>query len=442
VKRIEPNSAEILFFWAIALTWPFYAVGALYIIAPSIAWLTLIAVLISLYLGPAIRKDFRVHNAVPAVVWSWIIGMSAMLVALLIGHLNWDLDGIELIKSTIGWMKGWALAAIFPLIGAILPIRREPLIRGNSIVALCTLLLLPILVAAPYLGFPQTLFVSPLSILGGSGPEFFSVILYSLDPETLSPRWQFYAPWAPFAGLIGVIGVIFALEESRRRWMLVGVVGGLALILLSKSRMSLVGLVVCVVVPRLMPLIVREGAWKLLAAIAVSMAVLGDTVLSFINNSIDFFKEARLNSSRLRDTLQRIAIDRWGEEAPWFGHGAVERGPHIVEYMPIGSHHTWFGLLYVKGLAGVGALLLPMTHQFFFTMADAVRGPRGRLPFGIMLAFVIQSLGENLEIEVYLFWPCFLLLGIHAREVENERLAKLAAPLSRTEVDGGALAAA
>ena len=179
-----------------------------------------------------------------------------------------------------------------------------------------------------------------------------------------------------------------------------------------------------------MPLATRVASWNVLAALATAMAVFGQAAMDFVNNSIRAFKEARVSSSRVRDALQRIAYDRWSREAPWFGHGAVERGPHIVEYMPIGSHHTWFGLLYVKGLGGVLSLMLPMVHQFLFTMLEAAKGPRGRLPFGLMLSFVIQSFGENLEIEVYLFWPCFMLLGIHAREVEIERLARMAARAS------------
>ena len=427
MKRLERNMGESVCFWTLALTWPVYFIGALYIVGPAIAWFLFVMAMLGLYLGPAIREDLRPVIGPPLVVWSWIIGMMGMLIALWIGHVQWNLGGPETLKSTIGWMKGWGLAALFPLIGALLPIRREPLIRAQSIVALCTLLLIPILVPAAYVGLPSRLFVSPLSIVGGPGPEYFSIYLYILDPETWTPRWQFYAPWAPFAGLIGVVTVLFALEENKRSWMIIGILGGLALIFLSKSRMSLVGLAVCAVVPRLMPLTTRVGAWISLAGIATSMAVFGQAALDAINNSMHAFKAARVSSSRVRDALQRIAYDRWGREAPWFGHGAVEKGPHIVEYMPIGSHHTWFGLLYVKGLAGVMSLMLPMVHQFLFTMIDAAKGPRGRLPFGLMLSFVIQTFGENLEIEVYMFWPCFVILGIHAREVELERLAKRAA---------------
>jgi hypothetical protein len=37
-----------------------------------------------------------------------------MEVALIMGHLNWELGTGKLIKSSVGWAKGWALIAIFP----------------------------------------------------------------------------------------------------------------------------------------------------------------------------------------------------------------------------------------------------------------------------------------------------------------------------------------
>lgn len=214
--------------------------------------------------------------------------------------------------------------------------------------------------------------------------------------------------------------VQFALEEKSRFFRGAGIVAGLAMILLSASRMSLVALAVCTMVPRLMPFLAQSVAWRLAAVVAASMAILGDLVLGLVDDSIRSFKEARASSSRVRATLQEIAFQRWWSEAVWFGHGEVERGPHIVEYMPIGSHHTWYGLLFVKGIVGVFALAIPLVCHFLVTAFDAVRGPRGRLPFGLMLQIVILTFGENLEIEVYLFWPGFLLLGIHLREMARD----------------------
>ncbi|MEQ8654420.1 MAG: hypothetical protein RIC87_18275 [Kiloniellales bacterium] len=418
------NPAESLVFWTWSLTWCFYLLGALYIIGPVLAWVLCGLTILSLYLGPAIRDDLRASGPIPAVVWAWILGMGLMLVALWVGHLDWRLGLGATIKSTVGWAKGWALLALFPLAGAVLPIRRRVLIGAQGVVALCTLLVLPVLFAAPYLGLPQKIFTSPLKAVGGPGPEYFSLYLYTLDPSSWTPRWQFYAPWSPFAGLLGVVTVLFALEDKRKTWMVVGILAGVAMVLLSKSRMSLVALVVCTLGPRLMGWALQAWAWRLAAAVMASMAVLGAWVLRSGEDAYASFRAQRADSTRVRETLQRIAEERWWHEAPWFGHGTVQPGPHLVEYMPIGSHHTWYGLLFVKGLVGFVALLVPLVWQLALAVIDAARGPRGYLPLGIMLVIVILSFGENIEIEAYLLWPALTLLGIHARECADDRLAR------------------
>lgn len=410
--------AEAIVFWTIALTWPFYFIGGLYIVGPVIAVALGGLAMLSLYLGDSIRPDLRATGAVPAMVWLWVAGVLVLLFALWVGHINWGFGLVPTIKSTIGWMKGWAMVPLLLLAGAILPIRRVPVIRAQCVTALVTLLLLPIMLLAPMVGLPEKVFVSPLKAAGGPGPEYFSVYLYTLDPATWTPRWQFYAPWSPFAGLLGTVLVMMALEERRWGWLIVGVVAGLAMILLSKSRMSLVALFVCTVGPRMLPLVARAWAWQLGAAVMASMAIFGTALLALFQDAIAAFKGARADSTRVRETLQRIAYDRWQDDAVWFGHGTVQPGPHLVEYMPIGSHHTWYGLLFVKGVVGFFGFLIPFLVHLVVTIVDAVRAPnRGRLPLGIMLAFTILSFGENIEIEVYLLWPAVLILGVHAREI-------------------------
>jgi hypothetical protein len=403
----------------LTLTWPFYAVGALYVVGPVLAWvLGGLAVLI-LYLGPAVRADMRATGPVPLIVWVWIAGMAVMLVALWVGHLDWGLGTKQTIKSSIGWAKGWALMALFPLVGAVLPIRREVLVRGQCIVGLWTLILAPVMLAAPYVGLPERIFTSPLKAVGGPGPEYFSVFLFTWDPSNWTPRWQFYAPWSPFAALLGVIMLIFALEDRSPRWRAIGVAAGLLMILASKSRMGLVGVVACTIGPRMMPLLLRGWAWQAVAGLVASLAVFGSTVLARAMDAVAAFKGARADSTRVRATLQRIASERWQTDAFWFGHGTVQPGSHAVEYMPIGSHHTWFGLLFVKGLVGLLSLAVPFVWHTALTLLDAARSPRGYLPLGIMMTFTLLSFGENIEIEAYLLWPALMLLGIHAREMER-----------------------
>ena len=413
------NPIERVVLQTLKLTWPFYAVGALYVVGPVLAWILGALAVVALYLGPAIRADMRATGPVPVIVWVWIAGMAMMLVALWVGHMDWDLGLTKTIKSSIGWAKGWALIALFPLIGAVLPIRREVLVRGQCIVGLWTLILAPIMLAAPYLGLPERIFTSPLKAVGGPGPEYFTVFLFTWDPASWTPRWQFFAPWSPFAALLGVVMLLFALEDRSPKWKAIGIAAGLLMILASKSRMGLVGVVACTVGPRMMPLILRGWAWQTVAGLVASMAVFGGAVVAAATDFVDAFKGARADSTRVRATLQRIASERWENDAYWFGHGTVHPGAHLVEYMPIGSHHTWYGLLFVKGLIGMVSLLVPFVWQILITVIDAAKSPRGYLPMGIMMTFTILSFGENIEIQAYLLWPALMLLGIHAREIAN-----------------------
>ncbi len=149
--------------------------GALYVVGPVLAWILGFLALVVLYLGDAVRADLRATGPIPLSVWLWIFGMAIMLVALWVGHLNWSLDLKQTIKSSIGWAKGWALLALFPLAGALLPLRREILIRGQCVIGLGTLILAPLMLAAPYVGLPERICTSPLKAIGGPGPEYFSV---------------------------------------------------------------------------------------------------------------------------------------------------------------------------------------------------------------------------------------------------------------------------
>lgn len=422
------NPAESLLYKALIWTWPFYAIGALYAVGPVLGWTAGALALLAAYLGPAMREDLQPATTVSGLIWIWGLGMAVMLLALWVGHLDWGLGTKQTIKSSIGWAKGWALLALFPLVGAILPIRRTLLIRGQCVVGAWTLALAPILLMAPYIGLPEKIFTSPFKVLGGPGPEYFSVYFFTYDPSSWTPRWQFYAPWSPFAALLGVIMVLFAMEEENRNWKAAGIAAGVLMILASKSRMGLVGLVACTVGPRLLPLVLKGWAWHVTAALTASLAVVGTALLSFVQNGITAFKEARADSTRVRETLQRIAEERWQNDAFWFGHGTVQPGPHLVEYMPIGSHHTWFGLLFVKGVVGFLALAVPLGLHICVVMADAARNPRGRLPLGILMTMVLLSFGENIEIEAYMLWPGLVMLGVHLREMQADSCAERPAP--------------
>lgn len=408
--RIAPeNSEERLIFGAIVWAWGFYAIGALYVVGPALAMLLIGKIVWRHYIAP-IRPETKPAR-VPAGVWVWITGMSTMLMALLIAHGEFRL-GIPLaLKSSIGWLKGWGLLALFPLAGATLRIRTAVVVRAMYWFSFQTLIVTPFLVAAALVHLPSRLFVSPLQIIGGPGPEFFSIYLYIVDPSNGALRWQFIAPWAPAAGMLGDLIFVLAWFESaqRKRYLMLFV--AIMIAFMTKSRMALLFLVVY---PPTLWTLSRLSRPMLLAGGAVASTAIGivaNTVITAAQDAIAAFKGARADSTRVREALGRIAVDRWWDEAPVWGHGVVVRGSHHVEFMPIGSHHTWYGLLYVKGAVGAFALALPIVWTIVEMLLLAQVSALGRIGLSVCLMLIFYSFGENLEILAYLAWPALLLLG-------------------------------
>lgn len=404
---------------ALAATWFIYLFGGLYVLGPVLG-VSLTGLLFGrLYLSGAALQARSVPS-VPGGVWVWIAGMLIMLLALEVGHVTQGLGLGQTIKSTIGWAKGWALLALFPLAGACLQIKLETVIRAAGWVMLGTLLITPALLAAPMVGLPEVLFVSPLKLVGGPGPEFFAVQLYSYEPMDGSTRLRYFTPWSPAAGLIGNMYLIFALSDKRRFWRWVGIIAAFAMILTSKSRLAIAAALF------IWPVVIAAGEtkrpamWFLATVSLLTLTPFAQTIVDWVENALTSVKSMRADSTRVRELLGEIALDRWWNEAPIWGHGVVERGPHAVEFMPIGSHHTWYGLLFVKGAVGAVALAVPLAWSLIeFALLAISRSRAGRIAFGMVLLMTFYSIGENLEILAYLMWPGLIVMGIAAGELQS-----------------------
>ena len=136
---------------ALAATWFVYLFGGLYVLGPVLG-VGLTGLLFARYYLANDQVETQAIAPIPSGVWVWILGMLVMLLALEVGHMNQNMGLGQTIKSTIGWAKGWALMALFPLIGACMNIRVETIIRAAGWVALGTLLVTPIFMVAPMIG--------------------------------------------------------------------------------------------------------------------------------------------------------------------------------------------------------------------------------------------------------------------------------------------------
>lgn len=430
---VPENIEERIVWTALVWTYPLYFVGALYLSGPIVGWLLLMLLVLRF-----VRAEKQPR--IPLFVWLWCVGMLVMLISLVVGHVLNNLGTVQLIKSAIGWGKGWALLAIF-IIAGTQHIRPELLVRGAMHVCLHTLVLLPVFVGAWVLGLPETAYVSPLKVIGGPGPEFFAVSLYEIDPGSGLPRWRLFTPWAPALGFVANIFFLLSRLETNAFWRRTGVSSSVIMILMSQSRLALVALIL------MMGLL---WAWRRLSGPAIAFcsaagaflfAFTGGWILQRLELFYGAIKAARADSTRVRETLARIALQRWQEEAPIWGHGVVERGPHLVEYMPIGSHHSWYGLLFVKGVVGLLALAVPLIGSVCALTAAGASLPC-RVAACCALLLLAYTFGENLEILAYLIWPGLVMMGIGHRMAAEAKPKALshthfAAQLDQQEANHG-----
>ncbi len=406
----EKTPEEALVHRMILWTWPMYFIGALYHVYPLLG-------LVLACWGLARRlsltaEEPRELRAVPVGIHIWLLGALMMVTALVVGHLGNGYSIGETLKSFMGWTKGWALFVLFPFAGASLRIRPHVVIRAVNMLSLHTLCIIPVFYLSYLVHVPMVFYVSPLQYLGGGGSSFFEVGTYWLDPGSPDVRFRFYAPWAPGAAFVAHIALCCAMYDRSPKWRAIGMTTSILVCFLAKSRLSVVAIPVLVFVLPALSQIYRPLMIGLTGIAAVAVTLLFGIVQTLVSGGISEFRNARADSSRVRETLQRIAIHRWQTEAPIFGHGAQERGSHLVEFMPIGSHHTWNGLLFLKGAVGLLGLALPLAWTFVECLVKAQRDRVARVALGIVIAIFLNSNGENIEILAYLIWPGLLLIGI------------------------------
>lgn len=409
-EKIQPkNFPERLIWFFMVWNYGFYLIGGLYIVGSVLAWILGFYVLLKLWLQTE-EVPTGQKIGIPLLAWVWIWGMLAMEISLIVGHLDFNLPTSVMIKSSIGWAKGWALLALYPLAGC-LPIRPEIIYRGSCIICFHTLLLVPLLIVAPIIHLPEILYVSPLKAVGGPGTTFFDVSLYEVDFDG-QIRQRLFTPWGPALGFVSNVYFALALREKNTKWRWFGLIGAVVMCYICKSRLALVCIFLTPVFTFIFSRLARPIVLLLLGIASTIGGILSPILLNALNNFWTQFKEARAESTRVRQTLKEIAGYRWKTEAPIWGHGIVEPGPHLVEYMPIGSHHTWYGILFVKGIVGLFALAIPMSISFVVLLVKAQKYETAQTGLTILFIIFLYTFGENLEILAYLFWPGLVIMGI------------------------------
>ena len=410
-KDIQPqNFPERVVWYAMTWTYVFYLLGATYIVGSVVGWILFAYLLLKLWLQVESTPSEE-KIVIPWITWVWILGMLMMEVALIMGHLDYNLPISQIIKSSIGWAKGWALIALYPLAGC-LNIRPRLIYRAACVICFQTLVISPLLIAAPLLKLPQTLYVSPLKAVGaGLGPTFFDVSLYAVDFDG-QIRQRLFTPWGPALGFVANIYFTLAVQEKDKKWRWYGIIGAIYLSQICKSRLAQVCILSTPIFIFVLSRLIRPHILMLLGITSVIGGILATNIMNAVAAFWKNFKAQRAASSRVRAALKEIAFYRAETEAPIWGHGILQMGPHVVEFMPIGSHHTWAGLAFVKGMVGFYALAIPMFLSFWFLLIKAQKHEVAGTGLAILFILFLYTFGENLEILAYLYWPGLIVMGI------------------------------
>lgn len=72
--------------------------------------------------------------------------------------------------------------------------------------------------------------------------------------------------------------------------------------------------------------------------------------------------------------------------------------------------------MFVHGLAGLVAFLVPMLCTFIELLIKAQKSTMAKVGLSVLLVLVFFSSGENIDSLAYLCWPAWVIIGIALKE--------------------------
>lgn len=414
IPIVPQNLEEKVVWYGITGTYLVYLTGTLYIVYPVLIWVLTAYTLLKLLVQTEETPEAE-RITIPWGVWVWIVSMGVMLIALVAGHLDFQLSTWLIFKGVFDqFARTWALMAVLPLV-ACLKIRPELVYRACCILGFQCLIFAVIGNVGSWLNLDGELYVSPLARFAG-GIDAATVFLYMKDEFTDEFRLFMFAPYAPAIGVVGCIYFWLCCYEENLKWKVLGVLGSLAMVWFSGSR---TGRVCMITIPFGIWMLVHIRRMSVQIASAVGCFIFGlysAPILQAVKDYRTSLNNERAGSTRLRNVLKRIALQRWQEDAPIWGHGIPDRGNQFVRGKGIGSHGIWHGILFLHGIVGFLALVIPIVCSAFDLLLKIHHSKPARIGLGVLAVLSIYGFSENIESQIYLFWPGLLMMGIGLKE--------------------------
>lgn len=362
----------------------------------------------------------RSDRGVTAVAWLWFaVGISQDLAE----FVNWAGSGkpmTELLHRFASLSSnGWVLLGMCLSAGAAYGLTSAAVVRAICIQGAWML----VLSAASYLAYVGT-GISDLEIpsllsavipAAKSNDLHFTMRVY-LSDEFLGTsvfRLILFFPWSTGLALAGLLTAALAPREPSWTWRLLGLAGGLTGLVLAYSRAVFVGSAVALSLMAFLRCSVRTRLLAVMGAAAVANGALlaGFDPSMLFGDAYRGFTDARPGSSEGRDLLYAAAWNGF-LQAPWIGHGWF--GPEYARWMPIaiGSHSTFFGVLYKGGVITFAVLCTAFAVTLAWYVARLREGPSdAALALSVLIVYGMVAYGENLDTLVPSLALTFLWLG-------------------------------
>ena len=209
---------------------------------------------------------------------------------------------------------------------------------------------------------------------------------------------------------------LFACQEKHPGWRWIGIIGSIMAIVLSFSRLAIVCLPFVFVSVWFLTNFIRPwvqlatSAFCFLGGLAAVNIIEG---IGWFERTVNSIRKDANSSSRTRNLIYAMTLDRWRNEAPIWGHALnAEEGPGALAHMPIGSHQTWYGLLYTHGLVGFIPFVATVIWSLIDLLIKAQQDSEAKLALSILIVILMSSFTDNIQLFSYVYWTGLLMMGI------------------------------
>lgn len=410
--KIKPeNLPETLIWYYIIYTYPIYFLGAQFVLSPIIATF-LTVYLLKKWWNQTEDTPINEKIIISSSAWIWLIVALVIEIALLVGTSNFDSTTSNILTASVLWYKTWGIFALFILIGHL---NIRPKLIYRAICYLCLQSLIMAIIGTIYgiLDFPKIIYFSPLQIFG-SGLKAYEVVIFN---SVIHQRLSLFAVWPTiFASLCNVY-FYCAMQESDKKLRYIGMISSILMIVLSRSRTAILCLPFVFFAVWFVTNFIRPRVQLMTGFIIFIVGIFAPTLINSLQAFKAIFDKARSGSSEVRAMIYRLSLDSWWNEAPIWGHGAMQqKGPFIIVKLPLGSHHTWIGILFTHGLVGCFALAVAFLWSFIDLLIKAQTSETAKVGLSIFLIITISSFADNVEFFAYLYYPGLIILGSAFKE--------------------------